>query len=286
MHLFYRKNGEGRPLIILHGLFGMSDNWMTLAKQFAENGFACYTVDLRNHGRSPHSDEFNFSVMAEDLSELMDDLTLSSASFLGHSLGGKTAMLFATMHPEKVEKLVVADIAPKYYPPHLDSETSALNSVDLNVINSRKEAEEQLRISLHDEATVQFLLKNLYWKEEIMRGKPGTIKNETGQGRNGEPVKDGSSETTKKLAWRFNLEALEKNVDAVGEALPENARFYKPTLFLRGEKSGYISEQDIPDIKKHFPQAVVKTITVAGHWIHAENPKGFMEAVLEFLNAY
>ena len=136
----------------------MSDNWMTLAKQFGENGFACFAVDLRNHGRSPHSDEFNFSVMAADLLELLDELKISSTSLIGHSLGGKTAMLFAVMHPEKTEKLVVADIAPKFYPPHHNHELIALKSVVLNSLSSRKEAVEQLRVSLHNEATVQFLL--------------------------------------------------------------------------------------------------------------------------------
>ena len=165
MKLFHKKIGEGKPLIILHGLFGMSDNWMTLSKQFAENGFACYMVDQRNHGRSPHSDAFNYTVMATDLLELMADEQLRSANIIGHSMGGKTAMFFSCVHPEKTEKLVVADIAPKYYPPHHNSELIALQGLDLNVINSRKEAEASLKLSLHDEATVQFLLKNLYWKD-------------------------------------------------------------------------------------------------------------------------
>ena len=268
MKLYYRKTGEGKPLIILHGLFGMSDNWMTLAKQFAEHGFACYTVDQRNHGRSPHNDEFNYKVMAEDISQLMEDEHITSACFIGHSMGGKTAMFFAAAYPEKVEHLIVADMAPKYYPANFDRELLALKSIDLNNIGTRKEAEEQLRRSLHDEATLQFLLKNLYWKEGI---------GDEGRGGKGH-------EPEKKLAWRFNLSSIEKNMDAVGESLPVDARFNKPVLFLRGEKSGYVTEDDIPDIKKHFPQAQMITIPFAGHWIHAENPKAFMEIVLKFLN--
>jgi pimeloyl-ACP methyl ester carboxylesterase len=260
MKLFFHKTGSGQPLLILHGLFGMSDNWMSLSKQFAENGFECYTVDLRNHGRSPHSDEFNYGVMADDILELMNDHHIASADILGHSLGGKVAMFFATQNPGRTNKLIVADIAPRYYAPHHDSIIAALHAVDLDSITSRKEAEAQLRISLKDEGTVQFLLKNLYWEEK-------------GAGME------------KKLAWRFNLRAIEKNIDAVGEAVPEDALFQKPVLFVRGEKSGYITTDDEPLIRKHFPIVELKTIPNAGHWVHAENPKGFMEVVLGFLKS-
>ncbi len=260
MKLFFKKYGDGKPLIILHGLFGMSDNWMTLGKQFAENGFACYTVDLRNHGRSPHSDVFNYKVMADDLLELMSDENISSADFIGHSMGGKVAMFFAASAPEKINKLVVADISPRYYPPHHDGVISALSNVDLDFMLSRKEVEEKLRISIHDEATVQFLLKNLYWKE-------WTTENEKQQ----------------KLAWRFNLPAIEKNIDSVGEALPEHVLFNKPTLFIKGERSGYITSKDMKDIKKHFPKAQLQTIIGVGHWVHAEKPSEFLQTVLEFL---
>ena len=205
--------------------------------------------------------------MAEDLFELMVDEQLVSASFIGHSLGGKTAMFFSSLHPEKTEKLVVSDIAPKFYPPHHHREIAALQSLDLESIHSRKEAEEMLRLSLPDEATIQFLLKNLYWKE-LEEGQAQVVI---------------GSDTLKKLAWRFNLSAIGKNINAVGEALPADARFNKPTLFLRGEKSGYIKDQDIADIIIHFPKAEIKTITRAGHWIHAENPKEFMEDTLQFL---
>ena len=268
MKLFFRKTGEGKPLIILHGLFGMSDNWMTLSKQFAENGFACYAVDQRNHGRSPHSDEFSFKSMADDLLELMTEEQLISANIIGHSMGGKTAMYFASMHPEKTEKLVVSDIAPKKYEPHHNHELNAIQSVDLNTIHSRKEAEVLLRTSLHVESTVQFLLKNLYWKVDANEG----------------PV-NSADDSEEKLAWRFNLDAIAKHPNAVGEALPANFHFDKPTLFLRGEKSGYISDLDIPGIKKHFPKAEIKTISNSGHWIHADNPKEFMEVTLHFLQS-
>ena len=261
MKLFFKKIGDGKPLIILHGLFGMSDNWMTLARQFSENGFACYTVDLRNHGRSPHSDEFNYSIMADDLLTLMNDEQLASADFIGHSMGGKVAMFVAALYPEKVNKLVVADISARYYAPHHDGVLEALHSVDFDVIHSRKEAEEQIRISIHDEATVQFLLKNLYWKDRGIH----------------------EEKEEQQLAWRFNLSAIEKNIEAVGEALKESVVFARPTLFLRGERSGYITTKDELIIKKHFPKAQLKTIAGAGHWIHAEKPGEFLQVVCDFL---
>ncbi len=253
MKLNFKKTGEGKPLFILHGLFGMSDNWGTLSKVFAENGFACYAVDQRNHGRSPHSEEFSYQLMADDLLALMNDEALSSASILGHSMGGKTAMFFACSNPERTDKLVVADIAPRYYPPHHDAVLLALHSMNSIIINSRKDVETQLRLHNLDEATVQFLLKNLYWNDE------------------------------NKLAWRFNFSSIEKNIKAVGEALEDDAQFNKPTLFVHGERSNYIREGDELLIKKHFPNAEIKTISKAGHWVHAENPNGFMEVVLEFL---
>lgn len=267
MKLYFRKTGEGKPLIILHGLFGMSDNWMTLSKQFAANGFACYAVDQRNHGRSPHSDEFSFKSMAGDLMELMEDEQMESARIIGHSMGGKTAMYFASLHPDKTSKLIVSDIAPKKYEPHHQRELNAIKSIDLNTIGSRKEAEAILRTSLHSESTVQFLLKNLYWKEDanIVSGMS--------------PI-----EPDKKLAWRFYLDVIAKYPDAVGEALPNLFHFDKPTLFIRGERSGYINDLDIPEIKKHFPNSEIKTIANSGHWIHADNPKEFLEITLQFLN--
>ncbi len=255
MKLFFRKSGEGNPLIILHGLFGMSDNWMTLSKQFAADGFLVYAVDARNHGRSPRSDEFNYALMSDDLLELMEDEKISSANLIGHSMGGKTVMFFSGQHPERVAKMIVADMAPRYYAPHHEPVLAAIHSVDLTAITTRKEAEATLRESLRDEGTVQFLLKNLYWDEK------------------------------EKLQWRFYLDGIEKNISSVGEPLPSGFHFDGDALFLRGEKSGYVTDADVALIKKQFAKATIETIPNAGHWLHAENPEGFRKSVSGFLKA-
>ena len=253
MKLFYKKTGEGKPLIILHGLFGLSDNWATLSKTFSEKGFCCYLIDQRNHGKSPHSENFTYELMAEDLLELMNDEKINTAEIIGHSMGGKTAMFFALKHSDRIRKMIIADMSPKYYAPHHQVIFAALKSIDILNLTSRKEAEEKLRNALSDEATIQFLLKNLYWRED------------------------------KRLAWRFGFLEIEKNVEEIGKALTADSVINIPVLFLRGERSGYITKSDEIEIKRIFPLAEIKTVPDAGHWIHAENPGGFMEMVLEYL---
>lgn len=241
------------PLFILHGLFGLGDNWMTFSNTFSSLGFACYAIDLRNHGRSPHSDDISYSLMAADVKELMDDLSIDKIILMGHSMGGKVAMFFSELFPERVEKLIVVDIAPRYYAPHHQNILSALHAVDLQSAGGRKQVEEQLRVSIHDEATLQFLLKNLYWKED------------------------------NRLGWRFHLNGLEKNIDIIGVAFSPKEKISVPTLFIRGEKSGYIQPGDENEIKSIFMDVEIVTVPNAGHWVHAENPKGFAEKVETFL---
>lgn len=252
MQLFYRKHGEGFPLIILHGLFGSADNWNTLGKTYAEY-FSTYLVDQRNHGQSFHAEEWNYKVMVEDLKNLLDAEGIEKAHIMGHSMGGKTAMLFAVTYPERVEKLIISDIAPRYYSPHHQQIIAALKAVDLNVVKSRKEAEQALFSVIDDMGTGMFLLKNLYWKAE------------------GE------------LAWRFNLDTIIANLNNVGEAIPTNVNYEGETLFLRGGNSGYIKERDEEDIHRIFINAHIVTIENAGHWLHAEKPKEYVEITLEFL---
>lgn len=245
--------GEGKPFVILHGFLGMSDNWKTLGNQFAEH-FQVHLVDQRNHGRSFHDDSFHYEALAEDLKHYFDANQIKDAILLGHSMGGKTAMLFATLYPELVSKLIIADISPRFYPIHHDAILQGLNSLDFNVLKSRSQADKQLANYVSDFGTRQFLLKNLYW---IEKGK---------------------------LALRINLEALTENVSEVGEALPIHAKFEGDTLFLRGDKSEYIGNQDEAIIKNHFPEANIITISNAGHWLHAENPEDFYNAVTNFVN--
>ncbi|CAM1348302.1 alpha/beta fold hydrolase [Tenacibaculum insulae] len=252
--LHSRIVGEGKPVLILHGYFGMGDNWKSHANKLAEDGFEVHLIDQRNHGRSFHSDEFNYELMVADLYNYIAHHNLKKVDLLGHSMGGKTVMLFATEYPEKVNKLIVADISPKMYPPHHHDILDALNSVDFSIQNSRKLIDEKLATLIPEIGTRQFLLKSVYRK------------------------------TKDELAFRFNLTSLTENNNEVGEALPSFTVFEGETLFLKGENSGYISVDEEPIINAHFPNSIIKTIANAGHWLHAENPKDFYAALITFFN--
>lgn len=251
--LYSKIEGEGMPLLILHGFLGMSDNWKSFASKYAEKGFQVHLLDLRNHGRSFHSDEFNYNVMANDVLEYCQHYHLKSINMIGHSMGGKVAMLFATTYPEMIEKLIVADIGPKYYPPHHQEILAGLNAVDFSSKPDRTEVEEILYPYIPDFGTRQFLMKSLYWKE------PG------------------------QLAFRFNLDVFNKKIEEIGTALTTEKQFDKPTLFIRGGNSKYILDDDLAQIKKQFPKFKLKTIPNVGHWLHAENPTAFFEETIEFL---
>ncbi len=246
--------GEGTPFVILHGFLGMGDNWKTLARKFAEQGYEIHLVDQRNHGRSFHDDAFDYEVMVEDLKGYCDKHALKDIILLGHSMGGKTAMLFATTYPEIVSKLIVADISPRFYPTHHDAILEGLHALDFDEIKSRVDAEDLLKQYVPDFGTRQFLLKNLYWKEK-------------GQ-----------------LALRINLAVLKEHVNEVGVALPIQARYAGDVLFLHGDRSEYIGENDEVIIKNHFEYARIISVKNAGHWLHAENPKDFYEEVMAFIN--
>ena len=242
-----------RPLVILHGLLGMADNWKTLGTQYAQEGFQVHLLDLRNHGRSFHSEIFHYDIMVQDVLDYCKANNFEKIDCIGHSMGGKVAMLLATIHPELVNKLIVADIGPKFYPQHHQTILEGLNAIDFSLKPSRGEVEEILTKYISDFGTRQFLLKSLYWAE------PG------------------------QLAFRFNLLVFNNQIDQIGTALPENARFEKPTLFIRGGNSNYILDSDFETIKHHFPNAEFNTISNAGHWLHAEKPEEFLELTLKFL---
>lgn len=250
MKLHYRELGEGQPFIILHGLFGFSDNWQTHAKKLAEY-YRVILVDLRNHGHSDWSDEFSYEIMADDVKELCDDLQLSDIILLGHSMGGKTAMLFAQKYESMLEKLIVVDMGIKGYPMHHDHILEGLKSLDLDILKSRSEAEKILAKSIDSDGVRQFLLKNIYWEE---KGK---------------------------MAWRMNIPVLEREMPTILGSLPVGETFV-PTLFIRGALSGYVLDEDIPSIEEAFPDSEIVTIDDAGHWVHAESPDAFLEAVLGF----
>lgn len=251
MEVYSKILGKGAPLLILHGVFGSGDNWGTLGRKWSED-YEVHLIDARNHGHSPHSEDFSYDLMADDLLEYMEKHKLEQASILGHSMGGKVAMLFAVYHPEKVSRLIVADIAPKAYAPHHQEIIKALMGLDLPNIESRAEAEEAFDIT--EPGTRQFLLKSLYWKEK-------------GQ-----------------LAWRFNVAVIAREIEKVGEALPPQAIYYGPTLFIRGGKSKYVLDEDLEQISQHFPEVKCVTLEGAGHWLHAEKPQAFFEEVSSFLD--
>ncbi len=254
MILHSKIEGHGQPLLILHGFLGMSDNWKTLATQYANEGFQTHALDLRNHGRSFHSNEFTYAAMVQDIVDYCRKYQLSNIDLIGHSMGGKVGMFLAIAHPEILRKLVVADIAPRYYEPHHRDIMTALSAVDFSQKPSRSGVEEILKPYIPDFGTRQFLMKNLYW------------------------VSDGQ------LGFRFNLPVFRREIENIGQALPAQARFDKPTLFLRGDRSGYIAKQDEIEIGDHFPSAKIETISKAGHWLHAENPREFFEKTIAFLN--
>jgi pimeloyl-ACP methyl ester carboxylesterase len=244
--------GEGTPLLILHGYFGMSDNWKTLGNQFSDD-FQVHLIDQRNHGRSFHADTFNYEVLVEDLYRYIQAHQLEQVSLIGHSMGGKTAMLFAVMHPKLVEKLVIVDISPREYQPHHNAILAGLNAIDFSIDDSRGKVDKKLGYFIPEVGVRQFLLKNVFWKEK-------------GQ-----------------LAFRFNLASLTENNSEVGEALPPFTVFEKEALFLKGQNSDYITERETATISAHFTCSKIIEIKNAGHWLHAENPTQFYTEVCDFL---
>lgn len=254
MKLFYQKLGTGQPLIMLHGLFGMSDNMMLAAKKLSED-FLVIVPDLRNHGRSHKTNDWDYFFMSEDIVELMEELNLLNSSLLGHSMGGKLAMQFALLHPEKTKNLIVADIAPKKYPVSEDQKKiiRALSSIELEKIKSRKEVQELLIPFDFEDDVLQFLMKNLH--------------NENGN-----------------YSWRFNLHVISENIEKISGAISSDNKFSGETLFIRAEKSNYILDSDELQLKNLFPSASIRIIEGARHWVHADKPVEFVQMVKSFLN--
>lgn len=251
--MHYTKLGQGEPLLILHGLFGSSKNWQSLAKQFAER-FTVYSVDLRNHGSSFHDDRMNYEVMAEDLDALINHLELQSYNIIGHSMGGKIAMLYALRYQPNISKLVVADIAPLNYQHSHTDLIAPILAVDLDQVASRSEVDKALATDISDPMLRGFLLQNL--------------------GREGDNWR-----------WKVNWGAIQQQMDSLVEfplASGDNSAI--PALFIRGENSDYIDDHGIVVINQTFSNSRIETMHNAGHWLHADQPKKFAALVLDFLD--
>lgn len=268
MKLFFRKTGAGEPLVILHGLYGSSDNWMGIARKLAEH-YTVWTPDLRNHGQSPHDPDHTFDAMKADLAEFFEVHIPGNAALLGHSMGGKVAMWFAADYPEKVNNLIVADIAPKDYLLMEDESQYyfhrnvllAMLELSETPVTGRQELEDRLSEKIDKMEVIQFLIKNSRYNRE-----------------------------TRRMEWKINVQALYDHLEEIVGGV--NDRWFEgripivayPVTFIRGLNSPYIQDQDVPDILKIYPDAELVNIPGAGHWLHAEQPGLFLDAVAGALN--
>ncbi|MDX2246357.1 MAG: alpha/beta fold hydrolase [Bacteroidia bacterium] len=252
MELNAKSFGQGPALIILHGLFGSLDNWVTHARTLSAD-FTVIVPDQRNHGKSPHSDRWDYSAMADDLAAFMDKQGIFQAHIAGHSMGGKTAMQFAAEYPERIDRLIVADMAPKAYPPHHNAILDTLNRVNLAHLQSRQEAEDALREGIPEDSVRQFLLKSLGRSEDM------------------------------RFQWKFNLEVITRNYENILAPIVLETPFYRPTLFVSGGRSHYLQPEDESLIRSYFPHVIFEKIPDAGHWLHADQPEVFIRIVRNFL---
>jgi pimeloyl-ACP methyl ester carboxylesterase len=253
LELFYRKFGEGKPLFILHGLFGASDNWVTFGRQLSDH-YQVIIPDMRNHGQSPHSDHWEYTAMADDIYQLASQLGYDQITILGHSMGGKVGMIFANNHPDMLAKLVAVDIAPRSYPIRHRTIIDGLLSIDLASIASRRAADDQLAKYVSELGVRQFLLKNL------------------------------DRDDQNNFRWKLNLKTISDHLENVGLATYPHWPIEIPTLFIRGINSNYITDDDILDIREHFSDVAVESIGNAGHWVHAEQPEAFFNTAIAFLD--
>ncbi len=254
MKLFCRQFGTGKAVVILHGLFGLSDNWVSFGHLLAEH-YTVYIPDLRNHGQSPHSSIFDFPALENDLAELLENLKLEEIFLIGHSLGGKTAMYFTLHHPAIVKKLVVVDISMRKSPPDREHQLllNAMMAVDFSRAKSRSDVDHQLQETIKSVRLRQFLLKNVYWRDRY------------------------------NLDWRPDLRSINDNLLSVFEGVNDSGIYGGQALFIRGGLPDYILDSDLPELKMKFPGAEVKTIANAAHWVHADAPGEFFALVKNFL---
>ena len=248
--------GEGSHiLVVLHGFLGMSDNWKSYSNKMTANGFKVHLIDQRNHGDSFHNENFSYEILANDLKYYVDYHNLTKFSLIGHSMGGKTAMMFSSLFQENIRKLIIVDILPIYYKNDHINILKSLKSLDFNKINSRLEADISLSKSIPDLSFRAFLLKNLFRKNNS------------------------------KLAFKINLDIIYDNLSEIEKALPSDLFFQGETLFIKGKKSNYINDKNISKIHEHFPNFKLVNISDSGHWVHAENLKDFVTETLNFLKS-
>lgn len=253
MKLFFRKFGEiGSPIIILHGIFGTSDNWVGIAKILSED-HQVFLLDIRNHGHSPWSDQFDYQVMSKDLWEFIQDHSLDKPLLIGHSMGGKVVMQFDLNQPNIASKIVIVDIAPKFYPVHHSLILEGLNSLDVAQLESRQAANEHMKRFEENEGVRQFLLKNLHRTAE-----------------NG-------------FEWKINLKVITKNIDVVGLELWVNNPSETKAIFIKGANSPYIQPEDHRLISEIFPNFELIEIPNAGHWVQADQPIAFTNIIKKIL---
>ena len=252
--LYFREYGRSNvePLILLHGLFGSSMNWMGIARRL-ESDFRVLIPDLRNHGRSPHSEQMDYAGMAQDLLGLMNSQAIRSAHFIGHSMGGKIAMWLALAQPERVEKLVVVDVAPVTYDHQFEAIFTGLAGIDLQQLPDRQAADQLLARQVRSGAVRQYLLQNLV-------------------------------KTAGAWRWRFNLPVLRDRLSVLtGFPDAHDRTFPGDVLCIYGAQSDYVKPEYIPAMRRLFPFARLRMLAGAGHWVYAEQPEGFSQAVRAFL---
>lgn len=254
MDLSFKEYGAGHPFVILHGLFGMGDNWSTLGRRFGDH-FLTFTPDMRNHGRSPHLPEMDYPSMSRDIHAFVEENWLYNAFLMGHSMGGKIAMQAALDNNDLFEKLIVVDIAPRAYNGGHDDIFKAMMSLDLSTMADRKAIQAELQEKIQDKGIVQFILKNIVFDKTLGH-----------------------------YTWRMNLDSIHDNYASILQGIKSPHTYDRPALFIRGANSGYVNDGDMTDIKKLFPQARLETIADAGHWVHAEQPQKLYDLVIDFLN--
>ncbi|WP_438863198.1 alpha/beta fold hydrolase [Neptunicella sp.] len=251
--LNFQQQGQGQPIVLLHGLFGSLENLGMVARGL-ESSMQVISIDLPDHGQSYFSDQFSYANYAEAVIQLLDHLEIEQCHMLGHSMGGKVSMQLALQHPQRVQKLIVADIAPVAYPPHHNRIFAGLNNVDLTTITSRSDADKALSMHIEEAGVRQFLLKSL-------------------------------QQTEQGWSWKFNLPLLQRDYEQIAAGIDSEQSFKQPTLFIKGTESDYITTEHRPQIQRLFPHAKAQLMQGCGHWLHAEKPQVFNRLALNFINA-